>query len=471
MRNPQRVGVTFLAVGLVTALGCGGVTGPAKPRYIPGGGVGDGDIDGTLFVYVADEDARTVLPGATVRVGASNAASPCTATTDGTGLASFTSETCPGLKGKQTVTITATGYAPATVIGMNATNLTSTLRPTVRPDVPTATVSGTIAGWDALPDPPLGHQLLALVGYSQAPELGDRANDIKQGTRSIAVTGLGMTDIAANICVRNVLADDCNWTLTTRTGAQAHYAVILDADPRGTDNDDSDDVLTVIGWALKTNLTFAAGQSASGETLTIIPAADMQPLSAAFSSMPAGLTYVASYPMLNLGDAGRIPIVVPALDLQHTMTSVPKATGPLAGASYDLIAQARSTKENDVPGSLTWRRGIDVTKTATVDKWLATPSVVAVAAGTYSFAASAEASLHSADIESPDGSRLWAVTIFDGSTSFTLPALTPDPIPAGPARLKVSALKIPGLDLNDAVFDDLQDRITDLSTNAITFTH
>ena len=63
------------------------------------------------------------------------------------------------------------------------------------------------------------------------------------------------------------------------------------------------------------------------------------------------------------------------------------------------------------------------------------------------------------------------MTIFDGSTSFTLPTLTPDPIPAGPARLKVSALKIPGVDLDNVAFDDLQDKITDLSTNAITFTH
>jgi hypothetical protein len=97
--------------------------------------------------------------------------------------------------------------------------------------------------------------------------------------------------------------------------------------------------------------------------------------------------------------------------------------------------------------------------------------VVAVAGGTYSFAAASGASLHAADIESPAGTRVWAVTIFDGSTSFTLPALTPDPIPAGQARLKVSALKIPGVDLSDVVFDDLQDKITDLSTNAISFTH
>ncbi len=472
MRKITRVGVTFLAIGMAAVTGCGGVSGPPKPRLIAGGGLGDGDIDGYLFVYATDDDTRAAIPNATVRLGASSAASPCLATTDATGLASFTADTCPGLKGPQTLTITATGYAPATVIGFNATNMTGTLRPTVRPDVPTATVSGTIAGWETLTPPAAGHQTLALIGYTQAPQLGDRANDVPQGTRTISVlAGAATFDIPANICVRNALADDCAWTLNTRTGPQAHYAIIIDQDGRGTDDDDSDDVTTVVGWAIKTNLTFSAGQTARDESLTIIADADMQSFSAAFSGMPAGLGYVASYPMLNLGDAGRIPIILPTLDLDHTTTRLPKLTGPFAGGSYDLIAQARSAMGNEVPGSLTWLRHIDISKTVTVNDWLSTPGVVAVAAGTYSFAAAAGATLHSAEIQSPDGERLWGVTIFDGSTSFTLPALTPDPVPAGAARLSVSALRIPGIDLNDAVFDDLQDTITGLSTNAISFTH
>ena len=115
----------------------------------------------------------------------------------------------------------ATGYAPATVIGFDAANLTGTLRPTVRADVPTATVSGTIAGWDTLAAPVLGHQTLALIGYSQAPDLGDRANDIPQGKRTIALGTVATAEVAANICVRNVLANDCNWTLKTQTAAGA----------------------------------------------------------------------------------------------------------------------------------------------------------------------------------------------------------------------------------------------------------
>ena len=47
--------------GGASAIGCGGVNGPAAPRLIPGGGVGDGAISGTLYVHVTDEETREVI--------------------------------------------------------------------------------------------------------------------------------------------------------------------------------------------------------------------------------------------------------------------------------------------------------------------------------------------------------------------------------------------------------------------------
>jgi hypothetical protein len=38
-------------------------------------------------------------------------------------------------------------------------------------------------------------------------------------------------------------------------------------------------------------------------------------------------------------------------------------------------------------------------------------------------------------------------------------------------HLAVSALEIPGLDLTNAVFDDAVDKLTRLSSDAITFVH
>ena len=39
------------------------------------------------------------------------------------------------------------------------------------------------------------------------------------------------------------------------------------------------------------------------------------------------------------------------------------------------------------------------------------------------------ATVHGAELQTMDGQRLWSITIFDGTTSFTLPGLSPDPLP------------------------------------------
>ena len=123
-----------------------------------------------------------MISSASVRVGDSSDSTPCVVLTDSTGLAKFEPDGCPGLKGPVTVTVSATGYAAATWIGVNGTNLTIPIRDISPPDVATATVSGTIAGWDSLPVPPLHHQTLALIGSlavgragrsRQRPEAGD----------------------------------------------------------------------------------------------------------------------------------------------------------------------------------------------------------------------------------------------------------------------------------------------------------
>ncbi len=95
--------------------------------------------------------------------------------------------------------------------------------------------------------------MVGLVAASQTTNLGDLSNNIAQGMRTIQVAGgLTTTTIAANSCVRNALADDCNWQLAARTGAQAHFAIIVDLYDNGTPADSSDDVTTLLGWALLT---------------------------------------------------------------------------------------------------------------------------------------------------------------------------------------------------------------------------
>src|SRR5262245_11421069 len=178
------------AVAAAAVVGCGGVSGPPEPRLIPGGGIADGKISGHLHVYGTDEETRNAISSASVRVGASSDPAACVLLTDSTGLAKFEPMSCPSLKGPVTVTVSTTGYAPVTWIGVNGANLTIPSRNSFPPAPDTATASGTITGWDSLPVPPANHQTLALVGFSQTNTLGDRVNDLMQGKRNVVVNGM-----------------------------------------------------------------------------------------------------------------------------------------------------------------------------------------------------------------------------------------------------------------------------------------
>jgi hypothetical protein len=463
--------VAIAGAALALALpACGGTTvsAPPAPRLIPGGGAGDGPIAGHLFVHVTDDNTRAPVAGAAVRVGESAASSPCLASSDSTGLASFDSAACPMLGGKQSVTASAAGYVPSTLIGVNATNVTMTLRATGQPVVDTASVTGTIAGWAALPAPAPQHNTLGIVGASQTRGLGDAANNIAQGTRNITILQL---PIPANACVRNALVDDCNWRLTTRTGAQAHYAIVLDQDTKGTPNDGSDDTFTVIAWAIKTGLSFNQGDTVTGESLTLLTDAEMQPFAVSFPSPPAGLDAITALPLLDLGAAGRIVIVSPVLDLTHTMSRVPRLAGALAGARYDLLAKAQDAANKDQPATLSWLHGVNPSVTVTAKPWLPPPAALTATAGRYGFGATAGADLTAVEFANPGGDRVWSVTILDGSTAFTLPGLMPDPLPAGMVAMTVSAIQVPGVDLANFNNDDARDTLTALASDRLVFTH
>jgi len=372
--------------------------------------------------------------------------------------------------------VSATGHAPSTWIGVDGANVTIALRAISAPALGRATATGTIAGWDTLPPPAAQHNRLALIGASSNPALTDRANDIDQGTRSVDVDVGGTIypiDIASNVCIRSsnpaALVDDCNWVLTTHSGPQAHFAILLDQDTKGTD-DDGDDTMTVTGWALKTGLTLGDGTTAAGEVLQPIADTDMQSFSATFASGPSGLDYVVALPVLDLGTDGRISIILPALNKTTMMTRVPKLTGPLAGAHYDMIAVATDDATKAQPSTITWLRHVDPSSAVAVKTWLPPPTAIAMTSGTFSFTPVTGATVHGAELQTMDGQRRWSITIFDDTTSFALPGLSPDPLPLGTIRFAVSALRIPDANLQNLVFDDLRDVLTDISTDQITYT-
>src|SRR4029079_1006932 len=132
-------------------------------------------------------------------------------------------------------------------------------------------------------------------------------------------------------------------------------------------------------------------------------------------------------------------------------------------------ATAVDDPTKSLPATITLLRNVNPSSTVAVTSWLPPPTGVATSNGVFSFTPASGATLHAAELQTMDGQRRWAITIFDGSTSFTLPGLSPDPLPLGTIRYAVSALRIPGVDLRNLVFDQLGDVVTDISTDAITY--
>jgi len=113
---------------------------------------------------------------------------------------------------------------------------------------------------------------------------------------------------------------------------------------------------------------------------------------------------------------------------------------------------------------------IDASKTVQLTTWLAAPSTISTTNGTFSFSAVPGATIQQGEIQDANGNRLWQITLFDGSTSFTLPGLSPDPLPTGTLTFEASALLIPGIDLGNFAVDAVKDNIAGIAQDDATFT-
>ncbi len=402
------------------------------PMLIAGGGVSTGPIGGALAVYVIQPGGTTPIAGAQVRVGAADAAAPLTATTDATGLALFMDAS---LTGPQTITATATGRAAATWIGVAGANATIPLAPLPDP-VPTAKAAGTIAGWSSLPAPSSASKYtLAVVLTTFTADVGAAENSLTQPTAS---------GTPVNTCLRTLISSaPCAWQLLTRTGPQRHVAVILNGDTNGTNNDATDDKYTLLGYAIGPSATLTANQQVTGESLAMVPSNQLAPFTVDLPAAPAGLPTQVAIPMLDLGADGRIPFPLPSITSQNDTIQIIKNTGSYAGA-YSVVALATPSATKNTPYSTTLVPA--ATSPVTLAAWLPAPTQLAGPAGAYGFTPAAGATLHSATFARADGSTVWTVSLLDGSSSFHLPALTPDPLGTGTLKFTVTAADVPGFD-------------------------
>ncbi len=469
---------TTLSMVAAVAIGCGGgddtgdgdggggADGPpgvndVEPSLIAGGGVSSGAIGGEVNVYVIDAETEQPIAGATVRVGAADAASPLTGTTDSTGLLVLSDSS---LSGPQTISAVASGHAAATWIGANGANVTLPLQPKPLPSVPTATVSGSIDGWSSLPAPSdFDHYTLALVLYSQTGEFGAREDGIEQPMDG---------DLPANSCVRtSISGSSCSWEMKVRTGKQIHYAVIVSGDSNGSIDNPNDDTFTPIGIAVKTGLDISAGQNITGEVLTMVSAGDTMSVNVTVPSPPASASSAAAIPALDTGEYGQLVFPLPPITPSTTASSMLKATGAFSGAQYNLLGLAVPAIDVSHPFSSSVVRNVNFSGTESLPAWLAPPTGVGASGGTYSFTPTSGASFHAANIFDGSGNALWNVVLLDGSTSFSLPALDPDPLPSGSLELRVGAIEVPGFSPGNFSLADFGDEVARAAEAKSSFTH
>jgi hypothetical protein len=400
-----------------------------SPRLIPGGGIGDGDIDGTLNVYVIDHDTEAPITGATVEVGKTQK------TTDSKGLAVF------GPSGPQTITVTATGYVSTVWASADGANVTVPLNPT--PDTPAqATLSGTITNWSSITAMPQ-HYKGAYVVYSYDEKSNNNSNNLT-------------TPANGQLCGVLPTDTDCAWTIVTRTGTVTLTAILFDRDTKGTVSTD-DDTTTITGYATVPSVTVASGVNQSGIALQLVDAGNLENVTIDTGMPPAALTTTGYLVGIELANFEVVQLPVSAIATDFSTLLVPKPTVYAPDALFRLTGVA-STSTMPQPTSIVQRTKLTSTALA-AGTWLDTPTNVMVSLTSASFDPVAGASAHQItwqDASTPPNDVL-EVTIFDPKvTAFDVPDLVALPttgVPNAKVQAFAATFDVKNFSLDDDLYE------------------
>jgi hypothetical protein len=312
--------------------------------------------------------------------------------------------------------------------------------------------------------------VIAYVGYSYTQPFDSPDNRIEQDQQTVA----GLT-LPTNICYSLTISGnnhkDCNFQLKTRLGKQAHWAVVVDIDTKGTLTRD-DDTYQIVDYAFLLGLDAAEGHTYTSEVLTPVGANALTQAAVAFDAAPAGMTVVSGLPMINLGDQGLIVFTFAPYGPQNLDQKLPALSGALASYKYDFLAMAKASASDDYPQSTIWKHGQSPTATVAYGAWAAPPTAISAAGGTYSFTGVTGASLHTAKLiqGGTTTTTVWNVALLDGTTSFTLPTIASAPLPSGSITLRAEALELSSFDATDFGVEALRSEALRHSADQIDFT-
>src|SRR5688572_7146233 len=217
----------------LAAVGCGGSDEDSGPgagtkEPIPGGGVGGAALDGRSDVFVLASDGSPIA-NATIYVGEGTAAASV-GTTDSSGYLSASND---ALVSGSVITASASGIGSVSYAGVTGSLVSFVIPKGAATDV---TVSATIAGWDALPDPAAGKYRVARAVASRPIDLG-------------TLDGV-MATAGSNACFRKSgQPAECAFQVQAHPASELLLAVIAEGDDAGTPDDFSDDSLLAMALA------------------------------------------------------------------------------------------------------------------------------------------------------------------------------------------------------------------------------
>jgi hypothetical protein len=404
------------------------------PRVIPGGGIGDGAIDGVVNLYVMDDATRTPLANATVRVGTLDG------TTDATGL--FVAE---GVVGPQTVLAKMANYRSEMWLGANGANMTLSLKLSTDPTPAQANITGSITGFGQLN---VGtHRKAAIVTYSNDDKAGDAANNID------TANGTNICDAAPT--------EACNFTITTRTGNVALIAIVYDHDTKGTVTP-NDDTFTPLTWAYKTGINVVGGVDQTGVTLSLLDAADLSNVIVDFGTPPANMANIAA--VVGIETSSGTMQLVPSFATQASPTVLAPKLSAISGATYRLTAIAQNGDTELDAGSFVLRRG-QTTTSLSAGTWLDVPAMPTLTRTSASWTTLSGAAVQGVEYDVDETHHLLSITSLDGSTSATIPDVIALPS-SGTLIGRATALQ-GTVDLMNFSADDILTKITGFSAQPV----
>jgi hypothetical protein len=394
----RTLSLLFSVTLCLAAVGCGGSDedsgpGAGKKEPIPGGGVGGAALDGRADVFVLASD-NSPIANVTIYVGEGTAAASV-GVTDSSGHLSASDD---ALVSGSVLTASASGLGSVSYAGVTGSLVTFVISKGAATDV---TVSGTIAGWDDLPDPAPGKYRVARAVASRPLDLGTL-----DGVKATA---------GSDACFRKSgQPAECAFQVQAHPASELLLAVIAEGDDAGTPEDFSDD--SVVATALAAGNGPGNGGNTTGAALDILSESDIAHASVTLGNA-SGLVQVIGVP--GVGVNGQVA-AFPTFDSELASYPIPRAVGALADSKLWAIGAGASA--NDAIHSIVVTRGLEAPSgteplATTVGDFLAPPSVTGNA-DTFEITRAASG-IHALSFLGTSPLEVW---LLDERTSYTPPS-------------------------------------------------